>query len=35
MRVSDHRLGDYDLGTGDRLPFLRPDKIKAAGIALS
>jgi hypothetical protein len=29
MRVSDHRLGDNDLGTGDRLPFLRPDKIKA------
>jgi hypothetical protein len=28
MPVSDHRLGDYDLGTGDRLPFLRPDKIK-------
>jgi hypothetical protein len=25
-------LGDYDLGTGDRLPFLRPDKIKAFGI---
>jgi hypothetical protein len=22
MRVSDHRLGDYDLETGDRLPFL-------------
>jgi hypothetical protein len=29
MRVSDHRLGDYDLGTGDRLPFYKPDKIKA------
>jgi hypothetical protein len=30
MRVSDHRLGDYDLETGDRLPFLRPDKIKGS-----
>ena len=28
MRVSDHRLGDYDLELAIRLPFLRPDKIK-------
>jgi hypothetical protein len=32
MRVSDHRFGDYDLETGDRLPFLRPDKIKRLSV---
>ena len=34
MRVSDHRLGDYSLETGDRLPFLRPDKIKVGSLAV-